>query len=75
MSALAFSTADHACKRPNVAGMDHKAGSDTLDLRPMVKRMCLTCGTHWFGDAHQAVFEMPPRVWDRWIESAWEWQA
>lgn len=75
MSALAFSTTTHACKRPDVARMDHTLGKDRMDRRPMVNRMCLTCGTHWYGDAHQAVFEMPQSVWDRWMESALEWAA
>lgn len=66
---------DHACKRPAIANMDHKLGSSSLDCTPMVNRMCLTCGTHWYGDAEQAVFEMPHRVWDRWMNSAMEHAA
>lgn len=57
---------DHDCKRPDVATMDHVLG-DYPDYRPMVNRTCLTCGTHWYGNAGVAVFEMPRKVWDRWM--------
>ncbi|TAA20329.1 hypothetical protein [Pseudoxanthomonas winnipegensis] len=75
MSATDFSITKHSCKSPNIADMDHKAGSDTRELRPMVNRMCLTCGTHWYGDARHAVFEMPALIWDRWNDTAWGWTA
>ncbi|MEQ7866543.1 hypothetical protein ABQ137_07925 [Xanthomonas sp. WHRI 8393] len=52
--------------------MDHTVGSGNLDCTPMVNRMCLTCGTHWYGEAKRAVFEIPQRVWDRWMNSAME---
>lgn len=58
----------HQCKRPDVATMDHRMG-DRLDTRPIVNRVCLTCLTHWYGDAEMAVFEFPRRVWDAWMES------
>lgn len=56
------------CKRPNVANMDHRLG-DRYDSRPMVNRVCLTCGNRWYGDAGVAVFMMPRATWDRWMES------
>lgn len=62
----------HDCRRPAIANMDHKVGSSSIDCSPMVNRMCLTCGTHWYGDSGQAVFEMPQRVWDRWMNTALE---
>ena len=55
----------HSCKRPDVANMDHVIGYRPA-ARPIVNRMCLTCGTHWYGDAGNAVFEMPRRIWDGW---------
>ncbi|MGS0619887.1 hypothetical protein [Xanthomonas oryzae] len=61
----------HVCKRPAIANMDHTVGS-SRDRSQMVNRMCLTCCTHWYGDADQAVFEMPQRVWDRWMNKALE---
>lgn len=63
-----FST-EHDCKRQDVAIMDHITGSEP-PLRPMVNRVCLTCLTHWYGDADRAVVEMPRRVWDRWMGAA-----
>lgn len=56
----------HACKRQDVAVMDHVLGSNP-DHRPIVNRFCLTCGTHWYGDAHNAVFAIPQKQWDRWM--------
>jgi hypothetical protein len=67
MSAFAYEVI-HQCRRRDVATLDHMAGSDPADLRPMVNRVCLTCLTHWYGDALAAVFEMPGRVWDRWMQ-------
>jgi hypothetical protein len=58
----------HECKRPNVANLDHAVGHSPHPIRPMVNRVCLTCLTHWYGDADVAVFEMPRHVWDRWME-------
>lgn len=58
----------HACARPNVTNMDHVVGQFP-DLRAMVNRMCLGCGTHWYGDAGVAVFEMPRKVWDGVIDA------
>lgn len=65
-------SAFHDCRRPAIANMDHTVGSGNLDCTPMVNRMCLTCGTHWYGEAKRAVFEIPQRVWDRWMNSAME---
>lgn len=59
----------HDCKRPSVANMDHVKGC-TVEPRPIVNRMCLTCGTHWYGDAETAVFAMPGKVWDGWVSTA-----
>lgn len=59
----------HACKRPDVANLDHFLGGRNGDVRPIVNRVCLTCMTHWYGDADTAVFEIPSRAWDRWMES------
>lgn len=61
-----YITPGHACRRPSVANMDHVAGFNP-DERPMVNRYCLTCGTHWYGDALTAVFQIPQCVWDRWL--------
>lgn len=63
----AFHTSGHACKRPDIATMDHVSGDGRAPLRPVVNRYCLTCGTHWYGDAHAAVFEIPGKVWDLWM--------
>jgi hypothetical protein len=49
--------------------MDHVMGYEP-DRRPMISRMCLTCGLHWYGDAGVAVFEIPRAVWDHWMEAA-----
>ena len=62
--------APHACKRPNIANLDHRLGHTHATERPIVNRVCLTCLTHWYGDAEAAVFEIPGRIWDRWMESA-----
>ena len=56
----------HACRRPAVATMDHLRGFEP-DCTPMVSRWCATCGTHWYGEAGVAVFEIPRREWDAWI--------
>lgn len=53
---------DHAI----IANMDHFAGFGS-DLRPMVNRMCMKCGQHWYGDAGVAVVEFTKAAWDRWI--------
>ena len=60
----------HECKRPNVATLDHTLGHYPEPVRPIVNRVCLTCGVHWYGDAGVAVFEIPRRVWDAWMECA-----
>lgn len=59
---------DHACRRPDVANMDHWAGHGH-DARRMVNRYCLTCGTHWYGNDGANVVEIPQRVWDGWMAS------
>ena len=58
-----------ACKRPNVANLDHSRGYGA-ESHQMVNRICLTCGTHWYGNAGVAVFVMPRAVWDGWMETA-----
>lgn len=55
------------CPRPSVAIMDHVVGWRE-DARPMVNRMCLRCGTHWYGNEGASVVEMPRKVWDRWMD-------
>lgn len=57
----------HDCKRPSIVNMDHMLGWHP-DIRPIVNRICLTCYTHWYGDAEMAVFEMPRKTWDGWVE-------
>jgi hypothetical protein len=64
-------TRGHQCKRPAIANFDYSKGFGA-ECQRMVNRTCLTCETHWFGDSGVAVFEMPKRVWERWIESAAE---
>lgn len=51
------------CKRPAVATMDHFRGNG----EPMVNRMCLHCGQHWYGNAGTAVVEFTRSAWDRWM--------
>ena len=60
----------HSCRREDVAVMDHTLGHNVDELRPMVNRVCLTCGLHWYGNAETAVFPIPARVWDGWMASA-----
>lgn len=69
MSASAYRP-QHQCRRPDIAVMDHKVGFGA-DARPVINRMCLTCGTHWYGDAEAAVFEIPAKTWDSWMEQPW----
>ena len=60
----------HTCKRSNVTNMDHKKQDvETLAITPMVNRMCLTCGKHWYGE-EGAVKEYTRAEWDSWINSA-----
>lgn len=66
MSAIAY-TPDHSCRRRDIAVMDHRIGLTNGTARPIVNRMCLTCGAHWYGDAEAAVFEIPEKVWDGWM--------
>lgn len=49
--------------------MDHARGFEP-DRAEIVSRWCSTCGTHWYGEAGAAVFEIPGRVWDAWIARA-----
>ena len=63
---------NHKCKRPSVACVDHKKQDlETLVLTPMINRMCLTCGKHWYGPEGQ-VKEYTRKEWDSWINSAAE---
>lgn len=56
------------CKSPAIANMDHLVGFHE-DARPIVNRICLKCFHHWYGNAGVAVFEMPRRVWDGWVNA------
>lgn len=58
------------CARPGVATMDHVKGYHG-DTKEMVSRVCLKCGTHWYGEAGN-VREYSRREWDAWINSALE---
>jgi hypothetical protein len=53
----------HTCKRSDIATLDH----GRPDGSPIVNRVCLTCLTHWYGEAGVAVFEFPRRVWEAWM--------
>lgn len=70
MSALFDYSVMHYCKRRDVACLDHWVGYGTDSYRPVVNRICLTCHTHWYGDAQTAVFEIPARTWDRWMQES-----
>jgi len=39
---------------------------------PQVNDMCLSCGTHWYGDADIGVQQYTRRQWDALIDAAWE---
>jgi hypothetical protein len=59
----------HECKRPNIAIMDYQKGQRESDLVPMVNRMCLTCGRHWFGP--ESDVKLYTRAeWDAWVIGA-----
>ena len=55
------------CSNPSIASMDHRLGITNGSVRPIINRMCLNCGEHWYGDAETSVVQMPRRVWDRWV--------
>lgn len=54
------------CARQSVSVMDHIAGQRE-DTRLIVNRMCVRCGTHWYGNDGVNVVELPRVVWDRWM--------
>jgi len=60
-----FSVVGHECKRPAITDLDHNGS--LFEMMPMVSRMCLTCGTHWYGNAGMAVFEIPQQHWEGWF--------
>lgn len=57
------------CAHKGIANMDHVLGYEP-NLRPMVNRMCMKCGQHWYGNAGVAVVEFTRAAWDRWIAGA-----
>ena len=52
------------CAHPSVTNMDHRRG---MDGDPMVNRMCLRCGQHWYGNDGVSVVEFTRAAWDRWM--------
>lgn len=60
------------CAHPSVAKMDHVVG---FEGRPMINRMCLRCGTHWYGNDGTNVVEFTRKAWDRWMELPAEVEA
>ena len=56
------------CERHSVSNMDHSKGLDHQGA-PMVNRICLRCGTHWYGPDGVNVVEFTRKAWDRWMNS------
>lgn len=63
-----YATPEHACRQPNITVMDHMRGLFEFPGVPVINRVCLTCKTHWYGEAGAAVTEIPQKIWDRWME-------
>lgn len=54
------------CAKNNVVSMDHMAG-DIGTQHPVVNRMCVNCGAHWYGDDGANVVQIPRKTWDHWM--------
>ena len=58
------------CQHKNIVNMDHFSGFHE-NRRSMTSRMCMTCGSHWYGEVG-AVGEYTKQEWDKWINSAFD---
>ena len=63
---------NHECRRPSVMNMDFDAAPlfGNRNPVPIVNRFCLTCRSHWYGNAETNIVEIPARIWDKWMEDA-----